>query len=67
MSLQHQFIEFALDTKVLRFGEFKTKAGYRLTSLISACSIPVQRLHDWVSFMQKRFYKPASAASLNLT
>lgn len=27
MSLQHQFIEFALDTKVLRFGEFKTKAG----------------------------------------
>ena len=27
MSLQHQFIEFALDTNVLRFGEFKTKAG----------------------------------------
>lgn len=27
MSLQHNFIEFALDTKVLRFGEFKTKAG----------------------------------------
>lgn len=27
MSLQHDFIEFALDTKVLRFGEFKTKAG----------------------------------------
>lgn len=27
MSLQHKFIEFALDTKVLRFGEFKTKAG----------------------------------------
>ena len=27
MSLQHQFIEFALNTNVLRFGEFKTKAG----------------------------------------
>ena len=27
MSLQHDFIEFALDTQVLRFGEFKTKAG----------------------------------------
>ena len=27
MSLQHQFIEFALDTQVLRFGQFKTKAG----------------------------------------
>ena len=27
MSLQHQFIEFALDINVLRFGEFKTKAG----------------------------------------
>ena len=27
MSLQHEFIEFALNTQVLRFGEFKTKAG----------------------------------------
>ncbi len=27
MSLQQDFIEFALDTQVLRFGEFKTKAG----------------------------------------
>lgn len=27
MSLQNQFIEFALETNVLRFGEFKTKAG----------------------------------------
>ena len=27
MSLQHEFIEFALNTNVLRFGEFKTKAG----------------------------------------
>ena len=27
MSLQRQFIEFALVTNVLRFGEFKTKAG----------------------------------------
>ena len=27
MSLQHEFIEFALNTLVLRFGEFKTKAG----------------------------------------
>lgn len=27
MSLQHKFIEFALNTNVLRFGEFKTKAG----------------------------------------
>ena len=27
MSLQNQFIDFALETDVLRFGEFKTKAG----------------------------------------
>ena len=27
MSLQHEFIEFALNTQVLRFGEFKNKAG----------------------------------------
>lgn len=26
-TLQHQFIEFALEANVLRFGEFKTKAG----------------------------------------
>ncbi|MEF9943685.1 MAG: orotate phosphoribosyltransferase, partial [Burkholderiaceae bacterium] len=26
-SIQQQFIEFALDAQVLRFGEFKTKAG----------------------------------------
>ena len=25
--LSHEFIQFALDTGALRFGEFKTKAG----------------------------------------
>ena len=27
MTIQQQFIEFALQSNVLRFGEFKTKAG----------------------------------------
>ena len=26
-SIQHKFIEFCIESKVLRFGEFKTKAG----------------------------------------
>ena len=26
-NIQHDFIEFALEANVLRFGEFKTKAG----------------------------------------
>ena len=44
MDFRREFIEFAVGQNVLRFGDFKTKAGRcRRTSSMPACSMAVTR------------------------
>lgn len=52
---QREFIEFAIQQNVLRFGEFTLKSG-RTSPYFSmpACSIPVPHWQNWAVFMRRQ-------------
>ena len=49
-TLQHEFIEFALESKVLRFGEYKTKAGRLSPYFFNAGLFNTGRMLDRLGF-----------------
>lgn len=67
-TIQQQFIEFALEADVLRFGEFKTKAGAfpRISSMLVS-SIQARYSTSSALFTRKRFLPREMPARSNST
>jgi orotate phosphoribosyltransferase len=54
---QREFIEFALNKQVLKFGEFTLKSGRKSPiSLTPACLIPGATWRCWAVFTPKRWW-----------